>query len=79
MTPTQQSSVYTHRIVIMSFSVWIYVKDYPFKPHKHYSLDYVRQFPHLRPRTLFFGALLRVRNAATMAIHKYFQVSTVYT
>jgi len=55
----------------------VYVKDYPFKAHKHHSLDYVRQFPHLRPRTLFFGALLRIRNAATMAVHKYFQVSGI--
>ena len=47
--------------------------------HKHHSLDYVRQFPHLRPRTLFFGALLRIRNAATMAVHKYFQVNDVQT
>ena len=51
------------------------VQEYPFKAQKQHSLDYVRQFPHLRPRTLFFGALLRIRNAATMAAHKYFQVS----
>jgi len=53
---------------------FVYVKGYPFKPNKQRNLDYVRQFPHLRPRTLFFGALLRIRNAAAMAVHKYFQV-----
>lgn len=63
--------------VFVSHNVVMSVQEFPFKPHKRYSLDYVRQFPHLRPRTLFFSSLLRIRNAATMAVHKYFQASYI--
>ncbi|XP_070554005.1 asparaginyl-tRNA synthetase-like isoform X3 [Ptychodera flava] len=48
-------------------------EEYPFKVKTRHSLDYIRQYSHLRCRTNVFGALLRVRNAATMAIHSYFQ------
>jgi len=37
------------------------------------SLDHLRGLAHLRPRTNTFGALTRVRNAAAMAIHHFFQ------
>ena len=49
-------------------------RDYPFKARTSHSLDYLRQLPHLRPRTSTFSAVLRLRNAATMAFHQYFQV-----
>ncbi|KAL5011928.1 hypothetical protein ScPMuIL_010479 [Solemya velum] len=47
--------------------------QYPFKVKKRHSSDYTRNFPHLRPRTNFMSALMRVRSSATMAMHKFFQ------
>ncbi|XP_006824041.2 asparaginyl-tRNA synthetase-like [Saccoglossus kowalevskii] len=46
---------------------------YPIKVKTRHSFEYLRQYPHLRCRTNAFGSLLRVRNAATMLIHSYFQ------
>jgi asparaginyl-tRNA synthetase len=37
------------------------------------SLEHLRTIAHLRPRTNTFGAMTRVRNAAAMAIHQFFQ------
>lgn len=51
----------------------IVIDGYPFAPRKSYSPDYVRQFLHLRPRTNTFGALLRVRDAASYAINEHFR------
>uniref|UniRef100_A0A1Y1LFX4 asparagine--tRNA ligase n=3 Tax=Photinus pyralis TaxID=7054 RepID=A0A1Y1LFX4_PHOPY len=45
---------------------------YPFAPRKVYSTDYVRQYLHFRPRTSHFSSLLRIRDAATRAIHNFF-------
>ena len=69
--------VFFLQLCVVILKCFICLKDYPFKPQKHHSLDYVRQFPHLRPRTLFFGALTRIRSAATVAVHKYFQVRAI--
>ncbi|XP_046395556.1 probable asparagine--tRNA ligase, mitochondrial [Ischnura elegans] len=46
-------------------------KGYPFAPRKAYSGDYTRQFLHMRPRTATFASLLRIRNAASLAVHTY--------
>lgn len=45
---------------------------YPIAPKKHYPPEYIRQYPYLRPRTKIFSSLLRVRSAAVLAIHNYF-------
>lgn len=45
---------------------------YPIQPKKH-SYEYLREVAHLRPRTNTFGALGRVRNTVSMAIHRFFQ------
>uniref|UniRef100_A0A6J0VKL5 asparagine--tRNA ligase n=1 Tax=Pogona vitticeps TaxID=103695 RepID=A0A6J0VKL5_9SAUR len=37
------------------------------------SLEYLRQFPHLRCRTNSLSALLRIRSEATAAIHSFFR------
>lgn len=47
------------------------VETYPLQPKKH-SLEFLREIGHLRPRTNYFSAVLRVRNAAAFAIHEYF-------
>lgn len=49
-------------------------QEYPFKAHGRHPLEYLRHFPHLRPRTREFSSLLRIRNTATMAVHEFFQV-----
>lgn len=46
--------------------------DYPIQKKKT-SLDFLRTIPHLRVRTNTFTAMLRVRNALSMAIHDFFQ------
>jgi asparaginyl-tRNA synthetase len=46
--------------------------DYPLQKKRH-SFEYLRTIAHLRPRTNTLGAVLRVRNAAARAIHRFFQ------
>ncbi|XP_050308306.1 probable asparagine--tRNA ligase, mitochondrial [Anthonomus grandis grandis] len=46
-------------------------KGYPFAPRKSYEPKYIREYLHLRPRTRKFASLLRIRHAATLAIHQY--------
>src|SRR5437588_4380729 len=45
---------------------------YPLQKKKH-TLETLREIGHLRPRSNTFGAVFRVRNALTGAIHKFFQ------
>lgn len=45
--------------------------EYPLQPKRH-SLEFLREIAHLRPRTNYFSAVLRIRNAAAFAIHEYF-------
>lgn len=47
-------------------------EDYPLQKKRH-SFEFLRTIAHLRPRTNTIGAVLRVRNAASMAIHEFFQ------
>jgi len=37
------------------------------------NFETLREIPHLRTRTNTFGAVFRVRNALSMAVHKFFQ------
>jgi asparaginyl-tRNA synthetase len=46
--------------------------DYPLQKKRH-SFEFLRTIAHLRPRTNTLGAVFRVRNAAAMAIHEFFQ------
>ncbi len=45
--------------------------DYPLQKKRH-SFEFLRTQAHLRPRTNTIGAVLRVRNAASWAIHDFF-------
>ncbi len=45
---------------------------YPIQPKRH-SFEYLRTQAHLRPRTNTFGAVARLRNTLSAAIHEFFQ------
>jgi len=47
-------------------------ETYPLQKKKH-SLEFLREIAHLRARTNTFGAVARVRNTLSFAIHEYFQ------
>jgi asparaginyl-tRNA synthetase len=46
--------------------------SYPLQKKGH-SLEFLREIAHLRPRTNTHGAVFRVRNALSFAIHEFFQ------
>ncbi len=46
-------------------------EKYPLQPKKH-SLEFLRENAHLRFRTNTFGAVFRIRHAASMAVHRFF-------
>lgn len=49
-------------------------EGYPFlKSKEGYSIDYIRQFPHMRPRTTGFQAVLRIRAAMFAAVHSFME------
>jgi len=45
---------------------------YPLSKKRH-SFEYLREIAHLRLRSNTFGAMFRIRNALSFAIHKFFQ------
>jgi len=47
-------------------------QEYPLQKKRH-SFEFLRTIGHLRPRTNTIGAVMRVRNAASAAIHNFFQ------
>ena len=46
-------------------------ESYPLQKKRH-SFEFLREIAHLRPRTNSLGAVMRVRSAASFAIHKFF-------
>ncbi len=46
-------------------------EEYPLQKKRH-SFEFLREIAHLRPRTNTFGSVMRIRNAMSFAIHKYF-------
>ena len=44
--------------------------DFPMQKKRH-SLEFMRELPHLRPRTNTFSAMFRVRSVLSAAIHEY--------
>ena len=46
--------------------------EYPIQPKRH-TREFLREQAYLRPRTILFSAVFRVRSVAAYAIHKYFQ------
>lgn len=47
-------------------------ETYPLQKKRH-SFEFLREIAHLRPRTNTFGAVTRVRNALSYAVHSFFQ------
>jgi asparaginyl-tRNA synthetase len=51
---------------------WADAESYPLQKKGH-SFEFLRTIAHLRPRTNTFGAIARVRNRVSAAIHEFFQ------
>lgn len=51
---------------------WADPDEYPLQKKRH-SLEKLREWAHLRPRTNTFGAVSRVRNCICNSIHQFFQ------
>src|SRR5574344_1084212 len=45
---------------------------YPMSAKRH-TVEYLREYAHLRPRTNLMGAVMRIRNTVAYAIHSFFQ------
>ena len=45
-------------------------ETYPISP-KHHTLEYLREHAHLRIRTNTIGAVMRIRNAISQAVHRH--------
>jgi asparaginyl-tRNA synthetase len=57
---------------------WVENPDtYPMAPKRH-SIEYLREHAHLRPRTNIIGAVTRVRNCLSQAIHRFFHERGYY-
>ncbi|CAI8162081.1 MAG: Asparagine--tRNA ligase [Pseudidiomarina mangrovi] len=57
-----------------AIEVFGFVEDpdtYPMSPKPH-SMEYLREFAHLRARTNITGAVMRVRNCLSQALHRFF-------
>lgn len=63
-TEVQASSVIVHG--------WADPDTYPLQKKRH-SMEKLREWAHLRPRTNTFGAVARVRNCICNSIHQFFQ------
>lgn len=51
---------------------WVENPDtYPMAAKRH-SIEYLREYAHLRPRTNVIGAVTRIRNCLSQAIHRFF-------
>jgi len=66
-------SVVSYNCELLIVLTELHKQEYPFKAHGRHPLEYLRHFPHLRPKTREFSSLLRIRNAAAMTVHAFFQ------
>lgn len=65
----QTVEVHTDKVEVLGF-----VEDpetYPISP-KHHTLEYLREYAHLRIRTNTLGAVARIRHCLAQAIHRFF-------
>lgn len=52
-------------------------EDYPLQKKRH-SFEFLREIAHLRPRTNTIGAVSRIRNSLSYAVHTFFQERGYY-
>lgn len=52
-------------------------ESYPMAPKRH-TMEYLREYAHLRPRTNITGAVTRVRHTLAQAIHRFFHEKSFY-
>lgn len=52
-------------------------ESYPVAAKRH-TFEYLRDVAHLRPRTNTFGAIARVRNSVSQAIHRYYHENSFF-
>ncbi len=65
----QKVELATHAVRVVG---WVDDPEtYPISAKKH-SFEYLREVAHLRPRSNSFGAMIRVRHALSLAIHRFF-------
>jgi asparaginyl-tRNA synthetase len=50
---------------------WAPAESYPLQKKRH-SFEFLRDIPHLRPRTNSIGAVMRIRSSLAMAIYRFF-------
>ncbi|CAG4994302.1 unnamed protein product [Parnassius apollo] len=50
----------------------VVLDGYPFNPRTTHPPEYIRQYLHLRSRTNYISAVLRIRHAVTKHIHDFF-------
>ena len=72
--PKQATEVRAESVSIFGFCD---VKKYPLQKQR-ISFEKLRESTHLRGRTNTFGAIVRVRNAISMATHEFFQERNFY-
>jgi asparaginyl-tRNA synthetase len=65
----QVTEVHATRLTVHG---WADPESYPLQKKRH-SFEKLREWAHLRPRTNTFGAIARVRNCVSRAIHDFFQ------
>ncbi|MGV3607565.1 MAG: asparagine--tRNA ligase [Planctomycetaceae bacterium] len=51
---------------------WADPEEYPLQKKQH-TLEKLREWAHLRPRTNTFGAITRLRNCVSYSVHQFFQ------
>ena len=71
VSPAKGQAVELHATKII-VTGWIDDPDtYPISP-KYHTLEYLRDFAHLRVRTNVIGAVMRIRHCLAQAIHRFF-------
>lgn len=69
-SPRGQLELVAHDVSVIGKCV---VSDgYPFNPRTSHPPEYTRQYLHLRSRTNYISAVLRIRSTVTRLIHEYF-------
>ena len=64
----QSVEIYADKIEILGVAD---AETFPLQKKGH-TMEFLRSIAHLRPRTNYFGCVLRLRHAMAFAIHKYF-------